>query len=54
MKRSLSIVALAVVLTASTVNAQPKRDTSPYSPFAPIIKVIRHLIGLDDPTFPKP
>jgi len=54
MTRFASAACLVLFLVASAANAQPKRDTNTNSPFAPIIKAIRHLIGLDDPTPPKP
>ncbi len=52
--KGLAAASLIAVLAASNVYAIPSRDGSQPSIGSKIVKIIKHVIGLDDWSWPKP
>ncbi|HXA15681.1 MAG TPA: hypothetical protein VN380_01720 [Thermoanaerobaculia bacterium] len=52
--KGLATASLIAVLAASNVYAVPSRDGSQPSIGSKIIKIIRHVVGLDEWSWPKP
>jgi hypothetical protein len=52
--KGLAAASLIAVLAASNVYAVPSRDVSQPSVGAKIVKIIRHIVGLDEWSWPKP
>ena len=52
--KGLAAASLIAVLTASNIYAIPANGGSQPSTGSKIVKIIRHLIGLDDLSWPKP
>jgi len=50
----LATAALIAVLTASNVYAAPSTGGSQPSAGSKIVRIIRHIIGMDDWSWPKP
>jgi hypothetical protein len=52
--KGLAAASLIAVLAASNVYAVPSRDGSQPSIGSKIVKIIKHVIGLDEWSWPKP
>jgi hypothetical protein len=52
--KGLAAASLIAVLAASNVYAIPSRDGSQPSIGSKIVKIIKHVIGLDEWSWPKP
>jgi hypothetical protein len=52
--KGLAAASLLAVLAVSNVYAVPSKGGSQPSPISKIVKIIRHIIGLGDLSWPKP
>jgi hypothetical protein len=52
--KSLAAALFIAVLAASNVHAMPSRDGSEPSVASKIVKLVRHIVGLDEWSWPKP
>ncbi len=52
--KGLAAASLVVVLTASNVYAAPPKSGPEPSIGSRIVKILRHIVGLDDWSWPKP
>jgi hypothetical protein len=52
--KGLAAASFIAVLAASNVHAVPSRDVSQPSVGSKIVKIIRHIVGLDEWSWPKP
>jgi hypothetical protein len=52
--KGLATASLIAVLTASNLYAIPSRGGSEPSAVSKIVKAIRHIVGLDEWSWPKP
>jgi hypothetical protein len=52
--KGLATASLIAVLAASNIYAVPSRDGSQPSIGSKIVRIIRHIVGLDDWSWPKP
>jgi hypothetical protein len=52
--KSLAAALFIAVLAASNVHAMPSRDGSEPSVISKIVKLVRHIVGLDELSWPKP
>jgi hypothetical protein len=52
--KGLAAASLIAVLAASNVYALPSKGGTQPSSFSKIVKIIRHIVGLGDLSWPKP
>ena len=52
--KGLAAASFIAVLTASNLYALPSKGGTQSSTVSKIVKVIRHIVGLDDFSWPKP
>jgi hypothetical protein len=52
--KGLATASLIAVLTVSNVHAAPSKGSSEPSAVSKIVKAIRHIVGMDEWSWPKP